>query len=67
MQDTPNGAIAPQDKLLNAEDVATLLGVAVNTVRSWRQQNRLPKAIKLGRSVRWRRSDILRWAESGME
>lgn len=67
MQDTRHGATEPQDNLLNAEEVATLLSVPVPTVRWWRQQNRLPKAIKLGRNVRWRREDILRWAESGME
>ncbi len=45
-------------RLLGTEEVAALLGVAAITLRIWRLHGNGLRYIKLGRSVKYRRSDI---------
>lgn len=53
------------DRLLTAQEVAVLLGLALTTVRQWTYQRRLP-AVRLGaRAVRYRHSAIMRLIEAG--
>ena len=53
------------DKLLTPEEVASILGVSVNTLNVWRCAKRynLPY-IKLGRSVRYRYEDVQHFIKS---
>ncbi|MBD3268484.1 helix-turn-helix domain-containing protein [bacterium] len=44
-------------------DVAQYLGLTDSTIYTWAQQGDIPH-IKLGRMVRFRRSDIEKWLES---
>ena len=54
------------DPLLTTEDVCDLLGVPVTTLYKWRERKSGPKGFKVGKRIRWRRSEINRWlAEQG--
>ena len=46
--------------LIGAGQLARMLGISVHTVRGLRSRNpdALPKAVKIGGSVRWRMSDV---------
>ncbi len=52
------------DELLSIDDVARHLGVPVATVYAWRSRRTGPRAIKVGRHLRFRESDLLAWVES---
>ena len=56
---------SPNAELLNASAAADIAGVAE---RSWHRHvavGKAPQAVRIGRSVRWRRNEILRWIEDG--
>ena len=59
----PTGLVAPL--LIPDTEAASLAGVSRATWHRLRAAGKLPPQIKLGRSVRWRRSDVLRWIECG--
>lgn len=45
-------------RLLEADEVAKILGVKKNTVRAWRTKNVGPPFIKILKTIRYRREDI---------
>ncbi len=47
--------------LLNVRQVAAWLGVSQRSVWRLHDSGRMPRAVKLGSSVRWRRADIAEW------
>lgn len=47
-----------EHQLLTSEEVAELLRVPVSTLYYWRYQRRGPKALRIGRSLRYRLRDI---------
>jgi predicted DNA-binding transcriptional regulator AlpA len=47
------------DHLLNAREVAQMLRLQPRSVRRLSHERRLPPALKIGRCLRWRRSDIV--------
>jgi len=49
------------DELLTSEEVATYLKVSVKTVVDWRYRGTGPKAVAVGRSVRYRKADLTAW------
>lgn len=56
--------------LLTIEQVAATLGFAVQTLRHWTHSTRRPptgwpKPVHIGRNVRYRSDDIVRWIEAG--
>lgn len=51
------------DEYLDTEEVAALFKVPVWTVRKWRSTGRGPRGVRLGRHVRYLRSDCLTWAQ----
>ena len=54
------------DELLTLQQVAELLEVSPNTIYYWRYQGTGPKGHRVGRWVRYWRSDVLAWvAEHG--
>lgn len=53
--------------LVGIEDVARYLGVPVATVYAWRTRGTGPRAIRVGRHLRWRESDVLAWAEQNAD
>jgi len=52
-----------QDRLLSITEVAELLGVSVATVRWWIHDGTAPDHFKVGRRIKFRLSDVLRWLE----
>ncbi|MCD6520513.1 MAG: helix-turn-helix domain-containing protein [Anaerolineae bacterium] len=51
-----------QDTLLNVKQVAQYLQLKESTIYSWAQDGKIP-AIKIGRTWRFRRSDLNAWLE----
>ncbi|PHP64820.1 transcriptional regulator [Zhengella mangrovi] len=52
--------------LLTETDVARQLGVSVRTLQSWRVKGGGPVFSKLGRSVRYRPSDVDAWVAGNL-
>lgn len=51
--------------MLSLDDVAQLLGIAKRTLHTWRASGELPKPdLKIGKTVRWRRTTIENWISS---
>ena len=62
---------APIDPLLDETEAATVTGVSTKTLRTWRSRGRLstdgvpaPCFLKIGRSVRYRLSDLQVFVEA---
>ena len=51
------------DEYMTAQEVADHYRLPLQTIYGWRYKGTGPKAIKLGRHLRYRRSDVERWAE----
>lgn len=47
--------------LVTIDDLSDRLKVPKETLRRWRKERRLPAAVKIGRTVRWREEDIEAW------
>lgn len=54
-------------RMLNAKALAKRLSVSERTIRRWHQEGRLPKAVRFGRTVRWRASEIDDWLTDNTE
>lgn len=52
-------------KLATVTELAEYLDVPVQTVYAWNTKGTGPRAIKVGRYVRYRQEDIERWLASG--
>lgn len=50
---------------VDAAEVAKLLQVSLRHVNALNASGRLPRPLRLGRSVRWLRSDLEAWLEAG--
>jgi len=61
--------IAPNAKndplMLKVEDVATMLAISTRQVFRLSDSGRMPRPLKLGGSVRWRKGDVQAWIEKG--
>jgi excisionase family DNA binding protein len=51
------------DGLLTTEELAEWLRVPVATVRQWRANRQGPRGHRVGRHIRYRRSDVETWLE----
>ena len=51
--------------LIDCQETAEILGISKSALEAWRTTGRykLP-FVKVGRNVRYRRSDVLKWLES---
>jgi predicted DNA-binding transcriptional regulator AlpA len=49
---------------LDEIEVSRILGVAAQTLRNWRCQGRGPTYVRLGRSIRYLRTDLDRYIDS---
>jgi excisionase family DNA binding protein len=57
-----------EDRLLTTDEVAEWLGVPVSTLYWWRSEGKAPPGFRVGKYVRYQRTDVLRWlAEQGLE
>ena len=60
---TNDGCEDPQ--LLTQGDLARRLRISIRQTRKLKAEGSLPNAIRLGRSIRWRASEIAQWIEAG--
>jgi len=52
-----------KDDLLSPQELSELLSIPLATVYRWRSRGDGPRAMKLGRHVRYRIDDVLRWLD----
>ena len=50
---------------LPASEVAGLLGISERHLWTLHSSGRLPRPVKLGRSVRWNRRELQEWLDAG--
>ena len=55
------------ENLLTVKEVATALNVSTRHIWKLQSAGRLPPPVRLGRSVRWRASDLDRFIDSGCD
>lgn len=66
-QAKPNHAeAANQDSLLDQDQAAEFLNMKPSTLNTWRALRKGPKYHKVGRSVRYRMSDLVAFVEGGV-
>lgn len=51
------------DEFLKIDEVGKILKVPVGTLHRWKKERGLP-AIKVGKALRFKKSDVLKWFES---
>lgn len=61
----PNPQSAVNAELLSVVLVAELCGCSTRTVRRLADSGRIPRPIKLGALLRWRRAEVLDWISAG--
>jgi excisionase family DNA binding protein len=49
------------DRLLTVEELADYLGVPVATLYQWRHRGEGPPGFRVGRYIRYRRTDVEQW------
>jgi excisionase family DNA binding protein len=52
------------DRMMTVEDLAEYLGLPVGTIYKQRSEGTGPPGFRLGKHVRWRRSEVDAWLES---
>jgi predicted DNA-binding transcriptional regulator AlpA len=62
MQATING-IDP-DSLVTEVETAKLLHISIRTLQAWRIKLAGPRFVRVGRAIRYRRSDLTAWIEA---
>ena len=55
------------DRLLSVGDLADYLQVPHNTLYQWRHHGVGPRALRIGKYLRYRRSDVEAWLESAAQ
>lgn len=55
------GRCESRERLLNATEVADLLGVDPRTLRALRHEGEAPRCVLVGRSPKWRPRDVDAW------
>lgn len=61
---TPTGGLEP---LLTVTELADYLGVPVTTIYDWRVDGKGPRAIRIGRYLKFAVSDVRSWLETRRE
>lgn len=57
--------IQEESVLLTTVEAAALVGVKVRTWYTWDQLGYIPKPIKIGEKLHWRRRELLDWVDAG--
>lgn len=53
-----------EPRLLTCTDLAERFGVPVSTIHDWNYHRKGPKALKLGKHLRFRPEDVERWLKA---
>lgn len=66
---TDGRAVGPEGapELLNVGAVAGLLGCSKRHIYRLSDTGRMPRPLKVGALVRWRRADVLSWIDGGCQ
>jgi len=62
-QTAPAPAVEPL--LATARDLAAMLRLSLRTIRGMDRAGKLPKPIRIGRSIRWRYDELCDWIAAG--
>ncbi len=54
-----------ENALLSTKELARFLSVSVRTIHRLRSAGKLPRPLRIGESVRWRRDEIMVWLAEG--
>ena len=57
-------AMTAVEKLWSTQELADFLGLPVQTIYQWRKRNYGPPGRKMGRHIRYRRSEVEHWIDS---
>jgi excisionase family DNA binding protein len=55
------------DRLLTVQELANYLGVPVATIYAWRYRHEGPPGFRVGRHLRFRRSDVEEWLNDQLD
>ena len=55
------------DRLLTVEDLANFLDVPIKTLYAWRYHGEGPVGFRVGRYIRYRRTDVEAWIERQLD
>ncbi|MFE5776896.1 helix-turn-helix transcriptional regulator [Brachybacterium sp. NPDC056505] len=65
---TTTAAALTPSKLLTVDDLSEQLGISASSIYRMRSLGEsLPRALKIGSSVRWRQADVDAWVERCLE
>ncbi len=67
MQTESAGTAGNLERHLSPKELANRTGVPISTVYNWRTYNKGPRAMRVGKYVRYRLEDVLAWEESLLE
>jgi predicted DNA-binding transcriptional regulator AlpA len=56
--------IAAMEKLWSSQELADFLGLPIQTIYQWRKRNYGPPGRRMGKHIRYRRSEVERWIDS---
>ena len=56
--------MAAMEKLWSAQELAEFLGLPIQTIYQWRKRNYGPPGRRMGKHIRYRRSEVERWIDS---
>jgi predicted DNA-binding transcriptional regulator AlpA len=59
--------VLPEANLLTEDDVAKFLCVPINTLYKWRREHYGPPQLRIERTVRYRRDEVLKWMKEHTE
>jgi excisionase family DNA binding protein len=57
----------PIEPLLTLDDVVAYLGIPKNTLYRWRVDGEGPRAMKIGKHLRYRRTELEAWLEANTD
>lgn len=57
----------PQERHLSPQELAERYGLPVQTLYGWRVKHKGPRAMRIGKHVRYRIEDVLAWEESQLD
>ena len=60
-------AVAGLEPMLSIDELADYLGKPVRTIYDWRLSGRGPRAVRVGRSLRYRVCDVQAWLDAQLE
>ncbi len=61
----PSPPAQPQSLLLTAREAAALCSVGVSTLYRLAAARKVPRPVRIGGAVRWRRAELLAWLDAG--